>query len=342
MKKTNENPCQSENQTNIDLSIIIPCFNCERYIGNLLCEIGQQVDSYPNVEVIAVNDGSSDSTFQLLHEKANISSWLIVVDQLNMNPAIARNTGLLHAKGRYIWFVDADDSIVDGAVGVLINKILNCESDVVVFNYKEMDAAGIDINSKHEHKYTYGIIQDGLSAYASNKIPSYLWNRVIKRSILEENGLKFGIMPEDEDFSFELYFHTKRLEIIPDVLYRYRTNEFSRSRGNAMSYKQYYDGYFVMFDKFIKRRGKYVNNKFWMQFVLCFAKNLLINFNRVIIMSPINMSDNRKTFYRKMVSRIKTVNGLGFSARAMLIRAIACFPAIFDYAVYLVYKLKLR
>lgn len=342
MKKTNESHRQSESHANVALSIIIPCFNCEKFIGKLLCEIGEQVNSYPNVEVITVNDGSSDSTLQILRKKQNNSNWLCVVDQENMGPAIARNTGLSHAKGKYIWFVDADDSIVEGAIELLINRISSCQSDVVVFNYKEMDADGNDINSIHEYKYKYGVIQDGLSAYATNKIPSYLWNRIIKRSILDENGVKFDIIPEDEDFLFETYFYTKRLEFIRDVLYRYRISAFSLSRGNAMSYKQYYDGYFVMFDKFIKRKGKYVNNKFWTLFVFCFAKNLLINYNRVRIMSPMNMSDNRKTFYRKMVSRIKSVKGLEFSARAMLLRAIACFPVVFDYAVYLIYKIKLR
>lgn len=123
----------------IKFSIIIPVFNAEKYIEKCIKSILCQ--SYNNIEIIAVNDGSSDSSLLLLQEMSIHDNRLIVLTQQNAGPSSARNLGIKNSSGDYLSFVDADDWIEKFAFEHLYLQIINSNSpDIIMFNAFKNDS----------------------------------------------------------------------------------------------------------------------------------------------------------------------------------------------------------
>lgn len=232
------------------LSIIIPCYNVAAYLQNLLYCIKQQIDTRDDIEIIAVNDGSKDNTLDILQQMAIQWKSLKIIDQVNGGPAKARNSGLERATGEYLWFVDADDYISSQSIAILLEEIAINPTDVICFNYRETDIEGKLINIYKNWHYRYNVVTTGLEAYATNNIPAFLWNRIIKRKLIKENKITFNIIPEDEDFLLETYIHAKSFRFTQHILYDYKIMTTSFSRGNAKTFEKYYWGYWEILNKY--------------------------------------------------------------------------------------------
>ena len=94
---------------NMLVSVIVPVYNCERYISACLDSIINQ--TLRDIEIVCVNDGSTDSSLDILKSYATSDSRIVVIDQDNMGPGGARNTGLYNSSGKYVIFIDSDDYI---------------------------------------------------------------------------------------------------------------------------------------------------------------------------------------------------------------------------------------
>ncbi len=324
------------------LSIIIPCYNAVQYVPLLLSKLKVQIGNRTDVEVIAVNDGSGDATLEALKEMADHFQSLRVLSQENAGPAMARNTGLAHSMGEYVWFVDADDDLSDNCLSVLLGEIETNPSDVICFNYRETDAQGCPLNEYKEWKYVYGKITTGLDAYAQNNIPAFLWNRVIRRDLIVNNHIRFDIIPEDEDFLLETYFYAETFRFIPDVLYYYKIMINSFSRGNVRTFVKYYNGYYAILDKYHMRLDKFRNNAFWTKLLFNCCKNLVINFNRALILKG-DVHDSRRMFYkrlRKEILRYRKNGCAGGGKYSVGLKIFLYFPYFPDRIAYMKYKLK--
>ncbi len=324
------------------LSIIIPCYNVAQYVPLLLSKLKCQIKNGTNVEVIAVNDGSSDATLEALKDMANHFQFLRVLSQENAGPAMARNTGLAYSIGEYIWFVDADDDLSDNCLSVLLGEIEFNPSDIICFNYRETDMQGRLLNEYKDWKYVYGKITTGLDAYAQNNIPAFLWNRVIRRDLIINNHIRFDIIPEDEDFLLETYFYAKTFRFIPDVLYYYKIMINSFSRGNVKTFVKYYNGYYAMLDKYYVRLEIFRNDVFWAKMLFNCCKNLVINFNRALILKG-DIYDSRYVFYKRLRKEILRYQKNGYTNRgnySFLLKIFLCFPCLPDMIAYIKYKLK--
>ena len=148
------------------ISIIIPCYNSERFIARTLnMLISQGLEDY---ELIAINDGSTDGTSKILHEyKAKITHFT-VIDKKNEGVSVARNVGIQLAKGKYIYFLDSDDSLIDGTLSYY-NKVLteNPLLPFYCFGYKSVK------NGKTKKKY----------------ITKKFDNQILSNNVLEKNFL---------------------------------------------------------------------------------------------------------------------------------------------------------
>ena len=98
----------------IILSIIVPCYNSERFVANTIEMLLQQ--DFSSCELILVNDGSTDNTLSILRKYESFEDSIFVIDQPNQGVSVARNTGLFSAKGKYIYFLDSDDTLTDGSL----------------------------------------------------------------------------------------------------------------------------------------------------------------------------------------------------------------------------------
>lgn len=322
------------------LSIIIPCYNAENYAPQLLSKLEKLIGDNKEIEVIAVNDGSKDKTLDVLLDIAKNFNSLTIVDQENGGPAVARNSGFNKATGEYVWYVDVDDDIAENSLDVLCAEIEKNPSDVILFNYKETDMQGKPYHDVKDWGYKMDSLVTGLEAYAQNTIPAFLWNRIIRREVLVENHVTFGIIPEDEDYLLETYFYAKTLRFIPNVLYRYKIMDISFSRGNVKTFIKYYNGYYDILEKYLSRVPQFKNDGFWTTFLFNCCKNLAVNYNRVLLMNA-DVKDNRRQFHARMSSYIKSymTAGCHFVGKdAKKLHIIKTFPWLLDMVAYIKYK----
>ena len=111
------------------ISCIIPIYNVENYIEKCIMSIENQYTD--DIEIIAVNDGTPDHSIDKIKSFPNVT----IINKANGGLSSARNEGIKHANGEYIWFIDGDDYIEDGAIKKLIDVIDKNASDVILFNY---------------------------------------------------------------------------------------------------------------------------------------------------------------------------------------------------------------
>lgn len=200
---------------NIFLSIIIPAFNSEKYIGKCLESIINQ--NYNNYEVIIVNDGSTDNTEKICKNIIKDNNKFKIINKINGGVSSARNEALKISTGKYIWFIDSDDYIEKDALKIIYEKI--DDVDVLAFGYEQI------YKTKQTYKFKERKIdQDKAIKYMFlNKIfIGALWNKVIKREIIEQirfdERISFG-----EDLLFQYYTlkSSKKIKIINNILYHY-------------------------------------------------------------------------------------------------------------------------
>lgn len=204
-------------------SIIIPIYNAEKYIRECLDSCCLQDFPRDQYEIICVNDGSKDSSLSVLQEY--ISKYKItVINKENEGVSSARNVGIKHAKGKFLWFVDADDIITKDALVYISKKIKDKECDIFKFGFYVFS----DMLSKNEYEQ-----------YSTNNLSSncsidngYSWNKIFRKSFLEKNELIFneGLdFSEDGVFLSECY-HNKPIEKSDThVLYLYRKHPYSQT-----------------------------------------------------------------------------------------------------------------
>lgn len=121
------------------VSIIVPVYNAEKYLDRCIQSLNDQ--SYPNIEVIMVNDGSTDKSLDRIVDQARHQNNFIALDQHNQGPAIARRTGLMQASGKYVMFIDSDDTLEQDAVEFLVEKLESEDLDTVYANFNRVNGA---------------------------------------------------------------------------------------------------------------------------------------------------------------------------------------------------------
>lgn len=215
------------------VSIITPTYNAEKYIGRCLdYSLGQ---SYQNIEVVIIDDGSSDSTLEIVKKYTKKDSRVKLVQQKHSGPNAARKKGIKAASGDYVMFVDADDFIDDDAVKILVESLQKSKVDSVRFNADYYE------NKKMVHPIFCSEIKEGIidsDKMSEMLLTTYKMNslcfRIYRKESLEkirafDYSIRFG---EDFLVNLEMCNSIKKTLIIDDVLYHYcNDNLDSTTRG---------------------------------------------------------------------------------------------------------------
>ncbi len=204
------------------ISIIVPVYNDCVYIKRCLDSLINQ--TYRDLEIIVVDDGSTDNTPQVLEEYAQKDNRIKVITQTNAKLGAARNTGMNVATGEYISFVDSDDWVDDNYYEMLHTAITKNNSDVVVSS---------SIREKSSTKFTYCLKYDEEKTYTNTddiirvlKMPPYwfVWGRVYKRELVNDLRFEEGVFFEDAPYTIRVINKIKKLTVVPDVKYHYFSN----------------------------------------------------------------------------------------------------------------------
>lgn len=209
----------------IDVSIIIPVYNCERYIDRCINSILDQ--TVKNFEIIIINDGSTDNSLKKIY-KYSSNQHVKIYDQKNQGPAIARNNGIKYSSGKYVMFVDADDYVDKDYIEKYLNEIEKTGYDIVIGGYKRV--VGDKIVSKQRLK-NY--------PFAKYLITGPVC-RIIKREFLIKNNIYFLDTNSSEDvyFNIIIYNITDKIGIINDTGYYYYYNSASLSNTVHKGFKK--------------------------------------------------------------------------------------------------------
>ncbi len=211
----------------VEISIIIPVYNCEKYLGQCLKSVMNQ--TIKNIEIICVNDGSTDNSVSVINEYSKQDSRIVLLNQLNQGPAKARNLGLSSAKGRYAAFLDADDYYLEPEA--LEMMYCACEENHV-------KAAGslrkslIDGMEKPESLFTDIFQQNAASAeqktvlikYTDYQIDYDYQSFLFDTALLIDNGIYFPdyLRFQDPPFLVKALYAAEKFAAVKTYLYCYR------------------------------------------------------------------------------------------------------------------------
>lgn len=202
------------------ISVIVPIYNVEKVLRRSLESILAQ--TYSNLEIILVDDGSTDSSPQICDEYAQKDSRVKVVHQHNKGVAEARNTGLSMVTGDYIYFVDSDDHIEKNLCEILISKFEQTNAQIIVFDYFVEDDEGKLSESFENIEEKLLITEDALcELMESKKVASFLWNKMYKRSVFESVTFPSGRVWEDMAVGHKLFLNAESVYCMTQKLYYY-------------------------------------------------------------------------------------------------------------------------
>ena len=202
------------------LSILIPVYNAERYLVRCLDSIVKQHFFSDSVEIITVNDGSTDSSLSILNKYAEEYHNIQVISQENKGIGFTRNVLLRHTSGKYFWFIDADDYISKESLEQIVNLLVRGKYDMLLLSYYwGTEKEGQYITYSGEYSSGYDITKNGIY---NNSV----WTRVYKTDIIKQNNLYFELfqMGEDFDFIFKTIPHVGLIKCIELPLYNYIVN----------------------------------------------------------------------------------------------------------------------
>ena len=208
----------------IFISVVIPVYNSELYIDECLQSILKQT-IVENIELICVNDGSSDSSLDILNMYKTKFPNMIIIDQKNAGSAIARNNGLQIANGEYVYFVDNDDYLAnDNCLNELYSIAKKTSLDILNFNHlilKNNSLRKVSINRENNKIYTG---KEYLSTAEKGNITNTPWDKLLKGSYLKEINFSYtsGVISDDAESLLRLFYNAKKVSFIDNYAYVYR------------------------------------------------------------------------------------------------------------------------
>ena len=206
------------------VSIIVPVYNAEVYLGPCLERLRSQ--TWPNLEIILVNDGSTDGSGQLCAAAARVDGRIRFLDRPNGGVSAARNAALAAAKGDYLQFSDSDDLLTPDATETLVRAAQVTGADLVISHFFRVDGEKQAQRGhiKGERLLTRQEFAQEMVKAPANYYYGALWNKLYRRSIVEKQGLRFeeGVT-WSEDFLFNLEYlrHVRLVAAVPKPLYYY-------------------------------------------------------------------------------------------------------------------------
>lgn len=252
----------------VKLSIIIPVYNVEKYIKRCVESIYAQ--NYKDIEVILIDDGSSDNSGKICDELASVDDRLKVVHKKNGGCSAARNLGISMATGKYICFVDSDDEWFPDMLNTLLEKN-DSDYDMIIYGAKTVTVKGEILGYERSRKEKYYKGRSEVKEFLQDLSPddkswglNYIWNRLYKTDVIKENNILFNTklnLGEDFVFNCEIMKYISSVYVSDELLYcyykyfqnqltmRFRENELERRdimfevHKNLYRYYEIYDQY---------------------------------------------------------------------------------------------------
>lgn len=221
------------------ISIIVPVYNAEKYLEICLDSLVSQ--TYTDIEIVCVDDGSKDNSAAILHDYSQMDSRIKIIKQKNSGASVARNTGLDNCTGDYIMFVDSDDWIEPDTCQTALAALTENNADVVMWDYiRELSDKsvpkniyngdiifeGADIEKKLRRRMI-GVLDDEITDPTFMDSLSPIWGKLYKTSVIHNAGTRFYDIKhigshEDGLFNLDVFGSVKKAIYVNKFLHHYR------------------------------------------------------------------------------------------------------------------------
>ena len=206
------------------ISVIVPVYNVEQYLSRCIDSILAQ--TFTDFEVLLIDDGSTDNSGKICDEYAERDSRIRVFHKENGGVSSARNLGLDNAQGEWIFYIDSDDYLDISALDCIAPYCLPKDIDLILFDYY------IDYKSHKYYTYqTYYVDKiKQINEILNGKVEGYVWNKVIRKSLLTKNDIKFPEkinLWEDMAMVIKLFYFASNVKLLKQGLYHYAQNNTS-------------------------------------------------------------------------------------------------------------------
>lgn len=201
------------------ISIIVPIYNVDKYLEECIESLKNQ--TYKNLEIILINDGSTDNSEQICRKEEKQDNRIVFINKKNGGAASAKNEGLKVAKGDYIAFVDSDDFIEPDMIEYMVNTIKKYNADIIQCSFTNL--------YKNTEKFKQDTIveqkissKDFLELFLTKWDSSLFWNKLFKREVIENIFFTEGRCIDDEFFTYKCVINSKSIVTSNKIVYNYR------------------------------------------------------------------------------------------------------------------------
>ena len=302
------------------ISVIIPVYNVEKYLRRCLDSVIAQ--TYQNLEIICVDDGSIDESGRICDQYAVRDARIKVIHQENQGRSAARNKGLDAAEGEYIAFVDSDDYILEDMYKKMLDKLLNYNVDLCVcqWQYEFSDGRQV-VKKKNIDPTIYGCktsLEFARFLYRGNYengVVVAAWNKLYRRALLDKIRFE-GRIHEDEAFSGRIMAKNISVYVMEEQFYVYAQN------GDSLTNKPFSANKFFFLDALAERRELFKSDAFIRQETELLYCNMYIEYylrarkDGVAVSHP----ERYRQIFRKMFSSLRREGkaNIKFRLRMML------------------------
>lgn len=278
---------------NCRVSVIVPVYNVEKYLKQCLDSLINQ--TLEDIEIICVNDGSTDSSLNILEEYQNKDNRIKIISQENKGVSAARNLGLKNAKGEYLLFIDADDWVELNALEELFNYSKKLNSEILFFTFKQFyeSSSTYEVNDSINLKLLDSTFENKVFTYKDTvdflfKIPHAVYNKFYNLSFLRKINAEFiGNLGEDMLFHYKTFLKASKVSVIHKSYYNYRIRDGSActSGGKAS---------FNIFETLKGLQDLLIEMNIYNQFKQEFFEFIIINIKFVYLRL---LDDNKEEFF---------------------------------------------
>lgn len=275
------------------VSVIVPVYNVERFLDTCITSLVRQ--TYENLEIILVDDGSTDSCSTICDDWAKKDDRIVVIHKKNGGLSDARNAGLERATGEWIMFVDSDDFVCLDMVRVALGVAEKNQSDLVAFGYLQVceDCNGVQLYSTQIRETLYEK-QELLRQFVKDGDGSMVaWNKLYRKEIWNELRYPVGKIHEDEFVIVDILQNISRATVIDTILYYYR-----QRKGSIIDKKNRKSDYDVL-EAFDLRCKKLLDDKELYQSAL----NLYLQ--QIIEIYPREQTEQRRILHKQFRKKWK-------------------------------------
>jgi glycosyltransferase involved in cell wall biosynthesis len=319
------------------LSFVIPMYNCEAYIGECISSITSQLDNSDAFEIIVIDDGSKDNGYEVVMNLQHKYKYIHLIRQHNAGQSVARNNGLKIATGKYIFFVDGDDILVENTLQNVLNLLTLYDFDILSFEI---------CNEGKNADFSIRSIDTGINTFAKYNLNNSACAAIFSKEFLVNNKIGFvrGRLSEDAMFTIDAFLKAQVVYKIDADVYRYLRHPNTTTTNKTCNHMmKYIDDFMFVVEYITHRIGENINAMNKQSYrAFCLRRDSFIFFLLMRILQAKLKHSQVKTY----ISKLKVLNVYPFppllpdypGVKMRFLEKIVNTPALF-YSACKIYKL---